>query len=146
MCDLKPPLDDGEDENPEPSPPSSTSGLVEAPAGGRHRAGCSCLLYHKDNLRPPPRCSRAQLHTCSPPSSAGAENNRTPTHQGHYLDGGREKDCRRESPLGEREKSSGEFEDLNQHSLTYLSLLMGMFNICAAQDSHQNTRLVRLRN
>lgn len=33
-----------------------------------------------------PRCPRAQLHTCSPPSIPGAgpaENKRTPSHQGH---------------------------------------------------------------
>lgn len=95
-------------------------------------------LQHRQ-LCPPSRCLRAQLHTCFPPSGPGAENKRTPTHQGHYLDGGGKKNCRKE---GREEKLKG-IQGLNQHSLIQISWIMGFFYICASQyDSQQNMWLL----
>lgn len=61
----------------------------------------AAVCFTTQTIAPTPYVPQGtQLHTCSPPSSPGAENKRTPTHQGHYLDGGGEKDCRWERKEG----------------------------------------------
>ena len=125
---------------PSVSPPSSASGPKEAPAGGWSRIGCSCLLYKADDCAHP---LGAPGHSSTPVLHPLAQVQRTkehpPTHRGHYLEGGGEKHCDRESLIWEKEKSSGELEGLHPHSLIQLSLVMRMFCICAARyDSHQN--------
>lgn len=94
MPDLKPPLGGDGDR------PSSTS------TSGPWRlllAGTELGAAVYSTIAPIPSVLQGTApHLFSCPGAE--ENKRTPTQQGHYLDRGGKKDCRRESPIPERKE------------------------------------------